>query len=156
MDGFLPFSRGTFMLDFVAVAMAGILPLLWVSISMAKKGRIELHRKMQTALGVILFLAVVLFEIDMRLNGWTHLAQPSPFWETPIKVSLYVHLCFSVPTSILWFGLLGWSIWRYETDTGFDPADAAKHRKLGWAAAAGMTGTAITGWIFFYLAFVAG
>ena len=155
MTGFLPFSRGSFMLDFVAVAMALILPTLYTSIAMVKKGRVDLHRKLQIALGGVLLGAVGAFELDMRLNGWTHLAEPSPFWQTPVMTALYVHLGFSVPTALLWFGLIVWSIRRYDPKAGFEPAVAGRHRKLGWSATVGMTGTAVTGWIFYYMAFVA-
>ena len=102
------------MLDFVAVAMAGILPILYWSISLAKKGKVGLHRFVQVVLGLVLLVAVTAFELDMRLNGWKHLAEPSPHYDTIMMPSLYVHLCFSIPTTLLWLVMIIWSLKKYD------------------------------------------
>ena len=107
LDGFLGF-RGSLMLDVVFLAMFAVLPALAVSIYLVKQGEFGLHKKLQLALGLVLLVAVVAFEVDMRLNDWTTRAIESPYfsadakWSCPAGVALTVHLFFAVPTAGLW------------------------------------------------------
>lgn len=155
-SGFVPFSRASFMLDFVSCAMLFIVPVLCWSIWLVRvRGRHALHRKVQIGLGSVLLVTVVLFEIDIRLNGWRHLAEPSPFYDSWLFPVLYVHLFFAVSTPLLWIWTIGWSIRHYDPRTRFGDR-AATHRRLARLAAADMIATACTGWIFYAMAFVAG
>ena len=154
LDGFIPNSRATLMLDVVTVAMVAILPLLAMSIQLAKRGLYAQHRKMQLLLAAILGAAVLLFEIDIRIRGWRHLAQPSPFFGPILFTVLFIHLFFSITTTFLWIGTI------YTAGTRFDKnpkpnAFSPKHRRLGKLAAYGMLMTSVTGWLFYYMAFVA-
>ena len=109
LDGFLPFGRGSLMLDVVFVAMLAIVPLLMVSVYLVKyQRRYALHKKLQLAMAAVLLVAVLLFEIDIRVNGWEARAEPSPYFDAankftcPAGISLVVHLSFAVPTLVLW------------------------------------------------------
>ena len=65
--GFLP-TRGSFMLDFVFVAMIAIIPVMtWSIVYLARiRHMYELHKRVQIALALVLLVAVVLFELDVR------------------------------------------------------------------------------------------
>src|SRR4051812_17307097 len=100
IDGFLG-TRATFMLDVVGLAMIAVLPLLGTSIYLvAYRQRYALHKRLQLTMGSILLVAVVLFELDMRINGWRDRAEPSPYMGQDgstnwVLLALAVHLCFA-------------------------------------------------------------
>ena len=148
------------MIDLVFLAMIAVVPILWGSIWIVRKQKdYQKHKRTQVALASILLLAVVAFEVEVRLSGWRHLAEPSPFWRDGafndwIDYSLVIHLLFAVPTPILWGFII------YRALAGFprpvEPSHhSTSHRFWGKLGALGMTATAITGWVFYYLAFVA-
>jgi putative membrane protein len=155
--GFLP-TRGSFMLDFVFLAMFGIIAMLAVSIYLVRsRRRYELHKRIQIALGLILLVAVTAFEIDLNfiVQDWRPLAEPSPYFASGmVDYSLWIHLCFAVPTPLLWIFVIVQGLRKIPQPAG--PC-AYSRRHIFWArlAAAGMLLTAITGWIFYWLAFVA-
>lgn len=107
-DGFLGW-RGSFMMD-VVVAMALVLGVMTYSILRVRRGRnFQLHKRLQLTLGITLLLAITAFEIDVQFfSTWEERAAASPFfdaeqiWSSPAGVGLLVHLCFAVPTVVLW------------------------------------------------------
>lgn len=159
LDGFLGF-RGSLMLDVVFLAMLAVLPALAASIYLVKRGKFELHKKLQLALGLVLLVAVVAFEVDMRLNGWEPRALKSPYflaeqkWSCPAGIALIVHLFFAVPTTLLWVYVIVQALRKFPRPP--QPGQHSQaHKFWAWLAAIEMFGTALTGWLFYYLAFVA-
>ncbi len=153
MDGFLPGSRASLMLDVVFLAMFLVLPILGWSIAQVRRGRYELHKRVQLVLGGVLLIAVTAFEIDMRFfTDWDALAQASAYYRSGVYAALYVHLVFAVTTALLWMGVIG-AAWRRFPRPAAPAAHSKTHRFWGWMAAVDMALTAITGWIFYYLAF---
>jgi uncharacterized membrane protein YozB (DUF420 family) len=159
MDGFLG-TRASFMLDVVAMAMFVALPVLAGSIWLVRyRRRYNLHKRLQLALGIILLVTVVLFETDMRVNGWRARAEASPYmghdgatnW---VATSLAVHLIFSVTTTVLWLLVIVLAL-REFPNPPIPAQHSMWHRRLGYAAALDLACTAVTGWIFYWLAFVA-
>ncbi|HJN10065.1 MAG: DUF420 domain-containing protein [Pirellulaceae bacterium] len=158
--GFLP-TRGSFMLDFVFVAMIAIIPVMaWSIFYLARKRRkFELHKRVQMALALMLLVAVVLFEIDVRFfTDWGALAAPSPYFQPDawclVWYALVVHLCFAVPTPLMWAFVIVQALQHFrrpETSSAY----SSLHVFRGRVAAIGMVMTAITGWAFYWLAFVA-
>lgn len=159
IEGFLPW-RGSFMLDVVVVAMLAVLPLLAWSIQLAKQKRFALHKAVQITLATVLLAAVTLFEVDMRLTGWVDRAKDSPYfqtdhkWSCPAGVSLLVHLCFAIPTLLLWIYVVAQALRKFPSPPSPGPHSAA-HRRFGKLAGIGLFMTAMTGWAFYYLAFIA-
>ena len=154
-EGFLG-TRASLMLDVVFLAMFVAVPvMIWSIYQVRRNRRFELHKKVQLGLAVALLVAVALFEIDMRLHGWEERAagviggEASPMvWNV-----LYVHLCFAISTAVLW----PWVIYRALQMFPVPPAPGEHSPShVFWArlAALGMLLTAITGWIFYLLAFV--
>lgn len=151
--GFLPFSRANFLMDFVVLAMAIIIPIMLASVVLVRYWKnYSLHRKIQIALGSVLGITLIVFEIDVRINGWRHLAASSPYYDTAVYPSLIVHLAFAIPTFFLWLVTIigGIKYYRPDSDQG-----TRFHKIMGRFSAVFMLGTAVTGWIFFWLAFVA-
>jgi len=158
-NGLLP-TRASWMLDFVFVAMIAIVPVLMLSIYLVKfRGKYLLHKRMQIYMAAILLTAVVAFEADMRFgSGWKPFAVDSPYWtETgwnPIWVVLSIHLCFAIPTPFIWAFVIFRAIRKFPCPP--TPCEHSRQHAIGgWIAAIGMTLTAVTGWGFYWLAFVA-
>ena len=143
------------MLDVVTLAMFVIVPILcWSIYQVRVHRRYSLHKKVQIALCVVLLITVVLFEVDVRINGWRHLAKPSPYYHTILFPVLYVHLFFAITTTLLWLVTAINAIRRFEASP--QPNEySATHKILGRLAALDMICTSVTGWTFYYLAFVA-
>jgi uncharacterized membrane protein YozB (DUF420 family) len=166
IDGFLG-TRGSLMLDVVVVAMLLIVPLLALSVYRVKFGReYALHKKLQLTMAGVLFVAVLLFELDIRLNGWETRAAGlpglpgSPYfnldrkWSCPAGIALIVHLCFAVPTLLLWILVVVQALRKFSRPPLPGP-HSRWHARWGMTAAIGMLLTAVTGWVFYWMAFVA-
>jgi uncharacterized membrane protein YozB (DUF420 family) len=159
MDGFLG-TRASLMLDVVALAMLVLVPVLAFSIYQVKVRRnYSLHKAIQLTLGGVLLVAVTLFEVDVRLHGWRHLAAPSPYashegstdW---VMIVLTVHLFFAVSSAVLWVLVIARALRNFPSPPVPGP-HSAWHRRWATIAAIDMTCTAVTGWVFYWLAFVA-
>ncbi len=153
-DGFIPYSRATLMLDLVTVAMVIIIPMLAWSLYQVRVHRnYALHGKVQLILGTSLLVAVLLFEIDMRLHGWRHLATASRFYGNWLNPVLYVHLFFAISTTILWIWTIVGAVRGFAKPPAPGPY-SVKHKNVAIFAAIGMFCTAITGWTFYVMAFI--
>ena len=158
-DGFLG-TRASLMLDLVSIAMFVALPLLgWSIFQVKSRKRYVLHKRLQLALASILGAAVLLFEIDMRVYGWRERAELSPFYTSDsgpslVDVALWIHLLFSVSTFVLWLVVVIRALRNIPSPAGPSPHSSA-HKRWGWIAAIDLGLTSITGWIFYYVAFVA-
>jgi hypothetical protein len=148
------------MLDVVALAMLGVLPVLGWSIYQVKyHRRYTLHKRVQIALGVALLIVVALFEADMRANGWRDRAAASPYMGSEgslglVEISLGVHLCFAVSSALLWVVVIARALRNFPSPPAPGP-HSAWHVRYARLAAYDMLCTAVTGWIFYWLAFVA-
>ena len=146
------------MLDFVFLAMFLILPVMAFSIFLAKYRRqFEWHKRIQLVLAAVLFVAVTAFEIDLNFvtKDWRPLAEPSPLYQSNVvDISLWIHLFFAVPTPLLWIFVIVQAVRRFPNPAA--PSEYSRtHMFWAWLAAIGMTLTAATGWVFYWLAFVA-
>jgi uncharacterized membrane protein YozB (DUF420 family) len=157
MDGFLG-TRGSFMLDCVVTAMVAVVPLLLASVYLVRnRRRYVIHKRIQLTLGLLLLVIIALFEIEMRVSGWRGRAAGSPYWtegawNDSVDYSLAVHLCFAVPTFVIWCVVIGRALAKFPRPPAPSP-HSASHRVWGRLAVAGMVLTALTGWVFYYLAF---
>jgi hypothetical protein len=117
---------------------------------------------------MVLLVAVVAFEVDMRRNGWESRAVPSPYfagevddagelvmdWSCPIGVALIIHLFFAIPTALIWTIVIVQALRKFPRPP-LPGTHSPAHRFWGWLAVVEMCGTAITGWVFYSLAFIA-
>ena len=145
------------MLDFVVVAMLGVTLVLGYSIYQIryKKNPIR-HRNIQIATAIVLTVALLAFEIDVRyFTNWRELAEGSPYYESGFAdLCLWVHLVFAIPAPVVWAVVIIMGLRRFKT--GFEQGRFNRtHRISGRIAAGFMVLTAVTGWVFYYVAFVA-
>jgi hypothetical protein len=146
------------MLDLVVVAMCVVLVTLAASIVLARcHHRYEVHKRIQLVLAAVLLIAITAFEIDMRFYtvDWQRLALASPFYDGGlVHTALGIHLGFAIPTPLLWIFVIVQALRRFPR-----PAQPGEHSRThvfyARLAAIGMLMTSITGWVFYYLAFVA-
>ena len=153
IPGFL--SRAPLMFDVVSLAMVVVIPVLTWSIYLIKRRRaFLLHKRLQVALGAALFIAVTLFEIDIRLHpNWWVQTEASSFSRTFLERFLYFHLCFAISTTILWIVTLTLALRRFPSPPR--PSEHSRtHIALARLASLTMYCTAVTGWIFYWMAFV--
>lgn len=159
LPGFLG-TRASFMLDVVFLAMFAVIPLMGLSIGLARYRRLYgAHKTLQLTLGTVLLVAVLAFEIDMRFfTDWEELAAPSPYYaaETwcPVWIALAVHLAFAVPTTLLWVVVIYRALRGFARPPRPGP-HSGSHMLWGRVAGFGMLMTGVTGWVFYYLAFAA-
>jgi putative membrane protein len=158
-DGFLG-TRASFMLDVVVLAMFAVVPLLmWSIYLVAYRHNYALHKRVQLALAGLLLVAVALFEIDMRFfTDWEERAAPSPFytagqWDA-VWGSLVMHLLFAIPTLFLWIYVVVAALRKFPNPP-MPNEHSRQHRLVATLGAVGMFMTAVTGWIFYWLAFTA-
>ncbi len=159
LDGFLG-TRGSFMLDFVFLAMFVVVPIMGWSIYLVRyRKQYLLHKRIQLTLAAVLLAAVSAFEIDMRISGWTDRAAPSPYWADEqwndwVHYSLAVHLFFAIPTAVIWIWVIVQALRKFPA---VPMPNQYSRRHIFWArlAAFEMTMTTATGWAFYWLAFVA-
>ena len=150
------------MLDFVTLAMLAVVLVLSFSIYVVRfKKNKRLHRTIQISTAAILALALIAFEIDVRfITDWRELAKASPFYQSGwVDRCLAVHLVFAIPTPVVWGVVIFMALRRFKPDNLRSDSAVSDfnrfHRTSGRIAAAFMFLTAITGWVFYYVAFVA-
>ena len=161
IDGFLG-TRASLMLDVVFLAMFVVIPVMIFSIVLARyRQQWKTHKYVQASLGAVLLLAVVAFEIDMQfLTMWELRAEPSPYfaeaakWSCPAGIALLIHLSMAIPTALLWVYVISMAARTFPKPPVPGPY-SPNHKLWGRLAAFGMTMTAVTGWVFYYMAFVA-
>ncbi|MFM1902345.1 MAG: hypothetical protein RLZZ440_245 [Planctomycetota bacterium] len=157
IDGFLSLlgSRASLGMDVVLVGLVALLPVLAWSVQAVRGGRFELHKRLQLFIVAALAVAILVFEVDVRLiSDWKLRARPSPYWPGGVLWALGIHLVFAVSTFVLWT----WVVWEAVTRFPNPPRPAEhgpRHRRMARLAALDLLMTAVTGVIFYWLAFVA-
>ncbi len=106
-SGFLG-TRGDILMDLVIVAFLLIMPVLLMSWRCARCGDYTRHRALQIGLASVLAVAVVLFEIDLKLSGGIFiLTAPSAYSGTTLLNSLiYGHMLVAIGSVLVWAPLL--------------------------------------------------
>lgn len=160
-SGFLGFPPSTLMLDVVVSALVLVVPALLFSLYLAKvKKNFGAHKNVQLVLAVVLLIAVVLFEVDIRLHGgWEKIVnQPegrlSPERLATIRQALYIHMLFALSTPFFWGITIAGALRKFANPPVPSP-HSRLHKILGWISVVDLTLTSVTGLIFYYLAFVA-
>ena len=158
-DGFLGYPA-SLMLDVVVCALAVVVPTLLFSLYAVKIRRnYALHKRLQIALGVVLLVAVGLFEIDMRWQGGFEAilakrARPLTSAElAAFKTLLAVHLCFAISTVLLWGTTLAFALKRIPNPPVPSPHSRI-HKVLGWLSAIDITLTSVTGLMVYHDGFM--
>jgi putative membrane protein len=155
IDGFLG-TRASLGMDVVLIGLFAVLPLLAWSIFLVRyKRAYRGHRLLQILIAGALLMAILFFEIDVRLlSDWKLRAAASPFWPLGVLTALGVHLVFAISTLVLWILVL-WEAFRRFPHPPAPGTHGPRHRRLARLAAADLLATTVTGTLFYWLAFVA-
>ncbi len=147
-------SRAPFIIDLLAYLIVMIIPLQLLSYMLVRWRRTyRFHKWMQIGMGVALGLVLLVFEIEMRLIGWRRYAEDSPLYDSWVLPALLLHLIFAIPTLLLWIATIYGALKNFPSSP--KPSKySIIHKRLGRLAAWLMLATALTGWLFYYLAFV--
>ncbi|MEI8070878.1 MAG: DUF420 domain-containing protein [Planctomycetota bacterium] len=154
VDGFLG-SRASIGMDVVLVGLLMLLPLLaWSIYLVAKHRNFVAHKRLQLLIAGLLFTAIVIFEIDVRLvSDWKLRATASPSWPMGVWTALGVHLVFAISTALLWV----WVVWEALDRFPLPPhpgTHGPRHRWMARLAALDLVLTTVTGTFFYWIAFV--
>jgi putative membrane protein len=155
IDGFLG-TRAPLILDVLCLAMLGVVVVLAWSVYQAKyRRRYTLHKWTQIALAALLLAVVILFELDIRLHGWEERSagQLGAHASDAAVTALEVHLVFAVTTVLLWPSTIILAVRNFSNPPAPGPHSRI-HVPLARVAAIDMVLTAVTGWIFYWAAFV--
>jgi uncharacterized membrane protein len=106
-----------------------LLAVMLHGVSLARRGRVSAHARVMVACFVVFLLALVAFEVRVRMGEMPPLA----------RRPLIVHLCVAVPGLLLW-------IWQVATAKRAEPA---VHRLRGRILLALLSATVATGfWLY--------
>ena len=157
MSGFLPY-HATFMLDFVLVALFLVIPILIFGLMQAHKGNYLLHAKTMIFLGLLVFVVVIAFEIDMRFHGGIEeiliKAERSLAYTSGFQTLLKIHLFFAISTCLLWIYTTIFAIKKFGLKNPQPGAYSKSHKILGKLTSLDVFGVAITGFAVYYMAFI--
>jgi len=160
ITGFLPW-RGPFMIDVIAVAMGVVLiTLAWSLFSVKYRKRYHRHKVIQLNLAGGLLLVLICFEIDIQyFENWRERAALSPYFDAAtggglVIYSLWVHLLFATTTLALWVLIILRALSQFPNPP-CPNRHSRYHSRWGMVAAVDMVLTAVSGWAFYFLAFVA-
>jgi putative membrane protein len=109
------FPNTDILIDIVNFSFIVIVPTLIYSWLKVRNGEYSLHKNIQLTLFAVLFVAVILFEVDLRMRGGIfEMVKDSQFAETFFLMSLiWFHLFVSVTTALIWIGLVIFSLWKF-------------------------------------------
>jgi len=157
---FLPW-RGPFMIDVIVVGMVFVLfALAWSLFSVKYRKRYHRHKMIQLCLAGGLLILLVCFEIDIQyFENWRERAAASPYYDAAtggglVIYSLWIHLLFSTTTLILWLLIILQALTHFPNPP-HPNRHSGFHARWGMVAAIDMVLTAVSGWAFYLLAFVA-
>jgi uncharacterized membrane protein YozB (DUF420 family) len=149
------------MIDVIVVAMVFVvIALAWSLYSVKYRTLYRRHKMTQLCLTAGLLILLVGFEFDIQfVENWRAMADASPYYDAATRsglvvYSLWIHLCFATTTLALWLMLIVQALRHFPTPPRPD-RHSGFHARWGKIAAVDMVFTAVTGWIFYYLAFVA-
>lgn len=148
-------SRAPISLDILAVVLLIFVPIQLISLFLLwRRKSYRGHMVLQLIIASLLGPAVIAFEIQIRLSGWRHLAELSPHYDNWVLPALVFHLIWAIPALILWI----LTIYGALKNFGLSPKPGKYsiiHKKMGRFAVITMMGTGLTGWLFYWLAFLA-
>ena len=154
-NGFLG-TRATLMLDVICLAMIAVVAVLGWSIHQVRRyQRYHLHKRVQLTLAAILLVLLTVFEVDVRLHGWQERAagQIGGQASSAVLITLSIHLFFALTTVGLWITLIVLALRRFPSPP-VPGQHSGFHRRWARLGAWDMVLTAVSGWVFYVMAFV--
>ena len=137
-------------MDLIASAMLIVIPIMRFNIRLAQTSA-RRHARQQLLLSTAMFILILLFELEIRSVGWSHLIRNTN--QTTVYTLLAIHILFSSTTLLLWIACIGYALYNLILQQSPKTHTTDIHRKMGAYTFQGMVATAITGWVFYIAAF---
>lgn len=154
-ESFLLNSRSSFSLDLISCSMLIAVLLQLCSVYFVRvRQNYRLHKRLQSLLSFALFALLIVFEIDIRLNGWQHQAKQSPYFAGVLFPMLYVHILIAVATACFWSATF-WLAWKRAPNPPQPGGFSFQHRRMARLSVMLLFATTCTGWLFYWMAFIA-
>jgi uncharacterized membrane protein YozB (DUF420 family) len=160
ITGFLPW-RAPFIIDVLAVAMVFVLiGLSWSLFSVKYRKAYLRHKVIQLWLAGGLLTLLVCFEIAIQCDeNWRERAEASPYFDAVtgsglVIYSLWIHMIFATTTLALWLLIILRALNQFPNPPRPNQ-HSGYHSRWATVAAIDMVLTAVSGWAFYILAFVA-
>jgi uncharacterized membrane protein YozB (DUF420 family) len=156
--GFLPTSRdATWMLDSLVLGTVGLLALLTWSLYVVRyKGGYARHKTMQLYLAGSFVVVLGLLEINLVLDtSWWDRALQSPYHQRGLLIpTLTSHRVAAIACCMLWIWTIVYALQNFAV-LPTPGAHSRHHVRLARVAAGSLYATGLTGWLFYWMAFVA-
>ena len=148
-------TRADLMMDIVIVAFMIIMPILFVSWRKARANNYATHSKIQIGLSIVLAIAVILFETDLKLSGgMAELTKDSVYFDTnTLNYWMWGHTLVAIITTLLWIVLMTLSIKKFKLPPKTN-AFRNVHRPLGFTTMAFMYATGLSSFPLYYYGFM--
>lgn len=151
--GFLG-TRADALMDVVVIAVVATPFLLTYSFRLAAAGRLDAHRRFQVSLLSVLLVAIVLFEIDVRLAGGSGslMAGSSYAGTTGLRLLSLTHVLGAVATFLTWSVMTVLSLRRFRQI--LPGSFSRRHRQVGRLIYAGTVFTAVSAVAMYVVGFI--
>lgn len=152
--GFLG-TRADLLMDLVLLSFAVILPAISWSWLQARRQHYPIHKKTQLLLGAVLAVAVLLFEVDLKVSGGIfELTAESSYNDTTLLNSwIYGHTVVAILTTFIWIGLIFASLRKFPNPPA--PNQFSKtHRFWGRTGMLTMMATGLSAFPLYYYGFM--
>ena len=148
------FPNTDILIDIVNFSFVIIVLTLIYSWLKVRNGEYSFHKKIQLTLFAVLFVAVILFELDLRARGGIFkMVEQSQFAGTAFLNGLiWFHLFASITTSLIWVGLVAFSLWKFASPPVPNKFSGI-HKLFGKIGMLDMILTGITGVMLYVLGF---
>ncbi|MEH6549211.1 MAG: DUF420 domain-containing protein [Pseudomonadales bacterium] len=152
-QGFLG-TRGDILMDIVVLSFFLILPALVISWRWARQKQLNQHRSLQIAIASVLAVAVLLFEIDLKVSGGIFvLTKDSSYAGTALlNFLIYSHTLVAITTTLVWVILVFLSLKKFDkppTPNAF----SRTHRIMGRTGMICMMATGLSSFPLYYYGF---
>lgn len=152
-NGFLG-TRANLLGDLVLLATLATPFLLWHSFKLARRRELLKHRRFQVILLGVLLVAIVLFEVDVRMASSQGGLMRDSAWHgtTTLRLLTLSHVIGAVLTFVGWLVLTIKSLSRFRSSL---PGPFSRtHRRAGKAVFAGSVYTAVTAVGMYVMGFI--
>lgn len=148
------FPNTDILIDIVNASFIIIVPTLLFSWAKVRNGEYSTHKKVQLLLFAVLFVAVILFEMDLRQRGGIfEMVKDSRFAGTSFLNGLiWFHMFVSITTSLIWIGLVAFSLWKFPSPPAPNKFSGV-HKFFGKIGMIDMILTGVTGVMLYVLGF---
>ena len=148
-------SRAPIIFDIVALFLIAAVPaIIWGVLQASHHKNLKRHRNIQLINCIALLLVISGFELLLRQSNWREAAKISPFYGPGLEEILSIHLICATVALILWLVVPAMAYLKFPHPVR--PGRHSKiHRRLGGATVVSTIATALSGWLFYYLAFIA-